>query len=70
MAQNTMLCSVAIACTFPASTSSRLPSSPCPYSEIRAGVGMPADDGTMHSNCAVATLPGICVGRASGLRDE
>ena len=46
VAQNTKLCSSAIALTLPAVTSSREPSRPCPYSEIRAGVAAVAVFGT------------------------
>ena len=65
-----MLCSTAMSSTLPAWTSVRLPSRPCPYSEILAGVAAVAVSGTMQSNSAVASLPGICVGVASGRLDE
>ena len=59
VAQNTMLCPVASASTAPEWTSSSEPSSPWPYSEIRAGLSAVAVLGTMHSNVVVATLPAI-----------
>ena len=52
-----------MASTLPASTSSSEPSRPWPYSEIRAGWRLAPSVGMMHSNCAVATLPGIWVGQ-------
>jgi hypothetical protein len=41
--------------------------SPWPNSVMRAGVAGVAVFGTMHSNGALATLPGIWAGSASGL---
>ena len=64
-----MLWPVASASTQESWTSSSEPSSPWPYSEMRAGVSAVAVLGTMHSNVVVATLPAICVGVASGLEE-